>query len=389
MAVKSFGMIAKTMAGLEEVLAIELKNIGAENIQILSRAVSFNGDNNIMYKANFLCRTALRILKPIAVFEAKNEDELYVEVGKINWKQFMSDDETLSVDTVLNNSDFTNSVFVSQKVKDAIVDQFRRRTGRRPSVDLNNPKLRLNVHIFETTCTLSADSSGQSLHKRGYRKITPPAPINEVLAAGLILLSGWDRNSNFVDPMCGSGTIVTEAAMMALNIPPGYYRKNFAFENWNDFDEELWNNIKKEAAANINEFEGEIIGSDISNEAVVMARENIKSAGLHKDIKIIHKSVDEFQPPIGGGVSVINPPYGERLGIKNITELYRSMGDAFKKFYASYDVWVISSDIKTIKLIGLHPSKKIKLFNGPLECRFMKFSIYEGSKKLKKNYESN
>ncbi len=388
MADKSFGMIAKTMAGLEEVLADELINIGAENVEILSRAVSFKGNNNVMYKANLWCRTALRILKPIATFEAQNEDSLYVEVGKINWKQWMSDDETLSVDTVLSNSEFTNSVFVSQKVKDAIVDQFRRRTGRRPSVDLNNPVLRLNIHISGLNCTLSADSSGQSLHKRGYRKFTPPAPINEVLAAGLIKLSDWDGNSNFIDPMCGSGTIVTEAALIALNIPPGYYRNKFGFQNWNDFDENLWNNIKKEASSLIKEYDGEIFGSDISDEAVIMARENLKAAGLHRDVNIVNKSVSDFEPPKGGGVAITNPPYGERLDINNITELYRSMGNAFKKYYTGYDVWVISSDIKTIKLIGLHPSLKIKLFNGPLECRFMKFNIYDGSKKLKKNYES-
>jgi putative N6-adenine-specific DNA methylase len=376
-----FDMIAKTMMGLEEVLADELVNIGAINVNILSRAVSFKGDNNIMYRANLWCRTALRVLKIIKVFDAKNESELYDEVSRIDWQQWMNTHDTIAVDCTLNSSNFSNSVFVSQRTKDAIVDQFRHKTGQRPSVNLDNPAIRLNIHVSGDSCTLSVDSSGKSLHKRGYRKFTPPAPINEVLAAGLIKLSGWDLHSNFIDPMCGSGTILTEAALMALNIPPGYYQKKFAFENLPDFNSQLWNNIKNEIPSSIGEFDGEIIGSDISKDAVDMAHENIKTAGLHKDIKIVNKSILEFEPPPGPGVVITNPPYGERIGINNISDLYRSMGNAFKKFYNGYNVWVISSDIDTIKLIGLHPSKKIKLFNGPLECRFIKFSIYEGSKK--------
>jgi len=380
---RKFMMVAKTMAGLEGILSEELLELGASDITLLSRAVSFMGDNELMYRANLWCRTALRILKPIATFNASNEDELYNGFDAIDWRQWMNANDTLAIDTVLSKSDFTHSVFVSQRAKDAIVDQFRRRTDKRPSVDLNNPVLRLNLHIAGDNCTVSADSSGWSLHKRGYRKHTPPAPINEVLAAGLIILSGWDMKSNFVDPMCGSGTILTEAALMALNLPPGYYRERYGFEGWPDFDSDLWENILDEIPDKMKDFNAEIIGSDISSDAVFMTKENIQFAKLHKDVKVVNKPISEFIPPEGGGVAVINPPYGERLGQENIVELYRSMGDAFKKFYNGYNVWVISSDLKTIKQIGLHPSAKIKLYNGPLECRFLKFCIYEGSKKKK------
>ncbi|HRS53159.1 MAG TPA: class I SAM-dependent RNA methyltransferase, partial [Bacteroidales bacterium] len=287
MSENNFTIVAKTMAGLESVLAEELKALGAKNIVILPRAVSFYGDKKLLYKANLWTRTALRILKFIKTFNIQNEQDIYKGVYSIDWEEWLSVDNTLAIDTVINNSFLTHSVFVSQKAKDAIVDQFRHKTGRRPSISLDNPDLRLNIYISGNNCTLSADSSGESLHKRGYRKFSLQAPINEVLAAGLIKLAGWNGNSNFVDPMCGSGTIVIEAALIALNIPPSYYRKIFGFEKWKDFEPDLWNSIKDKVPSLINnDIENEIIGADISPKAISIAKENIKSVGLQKKIKL-------------------------------------------------------------------------------------------------------
>ena len=381
---EKFSMVAKTMTGLEEILAIELNNIGAIDIELSNRAVTFTGDKELMYKANYWSRTALHILKPIAGFYIRREEDLYKKIYDIQWEDYMNATGTLAVDAVVNASVMTHSHYVSLKTKDAIVDRFRDYTERRPNVDIENPDIRVNIHLFKNYCSVSLDSSGYSLHKRGYRIKTGVAPISEVLAAGIILLSGWDKQSNFIDPMCGSGTIVCEAAMIANNIPPGYYRKTFGFEKWKDFDLNLWEKIKMDAINEQIEFEYDIIGSDISSEAIEIARENAKSARLHKDIVFEVKSFEEQIPPEDGGILIMNPPYGERIVPEDIIKLYQEVGNALKKNYNGYNAWIISSDFNALKFIGLKPTRKITLFNGPLECKLAKFEIYQGSKKTAK-----
>lgn len=375
--------VAKTMAGLEEVLAAELSAIGAENVEILNRAVSFEGSKEIMYKANYLCRTALRILKPISSFIARNEQMLYNNIFKIKWYDVFNINETFAVDAVVSGNYFTHSQYVALKVKDAIADEFRERFGARPSVDTERPDLRINIHIDNEKVTLSYDSSDESLHRRGYRKAVDKAPINEVLAAGLIKLTGWNYDKNFIDCMCGSGTIPIEAAMAAMNIPAGYFRQRYGFMSWHDFDAELWKKVKDEADEAIRDFDYEIIASDHSSKAVEIARANIQGAHLSHDITLSHQDMFKMTPPEGEGIMVINPPYGERLEENDIIELYKNIGNALKRNFKGYEAWVISSNQDALKMIGLKPSKKIEIYNGPLECRFEKFEVFSGSYKEK------
>ena len=381
-------MVAKTMAGLENVLAEELTAIGAQNVEVLYRAVSFEGDKALMYKANYCCRTALRILKPITSFVARNELALYNNIFKIQWHEIFNINETFAIDAVTSGNYFTHSQYAALKVKDAIADEFRQHFGARPSVDVENPDLRINVHIENEKVTLSFDSSGESLHKRGYRKSVDKAPINEVLAAGLIKLTGWQYDCNFVDCMCGSGTIPIEAAMQAMGIPAGFFRKKWGFMTWHDFDKELWQNVVLDAGAEMEDFDYEILASDRSAKAVEIARANFENAHLHHDIKLSKQDMFEMVPPEGGGIMIINPPYGERLEEKDIVALYKGIGDALKKNFKGFQAWIISSNKDALKLIGLKPSKKIDVYNGPLECKFEKFEIFEGSYKEKKIKEN-
>ncbi len=382
-----FDIVVTTLAGLEEVLADELKALACEDVEILKRAVSFKGDRKMLYKANYWLRTAIRVLVPIEKFPVKDENELYKEITKLPWWKLVSVDGTIAVDGVVHESNITHSKYIALKTKDAIVDQFRRKFDKRPSVDTDNPDLRINIHITNNNCTVSLDSSGKPLNQRGYRKTTHQAPINEALAAGLILLSGWKRDCNFIDPMCGSGTLPIEAAMIAYNIPAGMFRKTYGFLKWMDFDRRLWKSIVEESYSEGFDFEHEIIGSDISKLNIEMAMENIKEAKLHKDIELFVRPIEEILPPEGSGLMICNPPYGERLQEDDIIELYKKIGDALKQKFAGYNAWIVSSDLNAMKYIGLRPSRKIKVFNGPLECRFMKFEVYEGSKKAKKNLE--
>lgn len=379
-----FKMTAKTMAGLEEVLASELAKLGAQNVQPHNRAVSFEGDKGFMYKANISLRTALRILKPIHTFKAENEVQLYGQIFKMQWEDIFDVTKTFAIDSTVNSTLFNHSKFLSQKAKDAIADRFRDKFGERPNVDLEQPDVRINLHVRENEFTVSLDSSGESLHKRGYRDETGPAPINEVLAAGLVMLTGWTPPLNFIDPMCGSGTIAIEAALVANNIPAGYYRNEFGFEKWNDFDADLFQTIMDSAIKKISDDDRtRIYASDISRHVLEKAEENIKNARVEDTIKTYRSAIEEFEPPAGKGTVVINPPYGERIG-DNINELYKSIGDTFKKKYAGYDCWLISSNLEAIKHVGLKPTRKITVFNGPLECKFLKYSIYEGTKKVHK-----
>lgn len=372
------------MAGLENVLAEELTSLGAENVQVLNRAVSFEGDKAMMYRANYCCRTALRILKPMTSFVARNELALYNNIFKIQWHEIFNINETFAIDAVTSGNYFTHSQYAALKVKDAIADEFREHFGARPSVDVDDPDLRINVHIENEKVTLSFDSSGESLHKRGYRKAVDKAPMSEVLAAGLIKLTGWKYDCNFVDCMCGSGTIPIEAAMMALGIPAGFFRKKWGFMTWHDFNPELWQRVMMDAGAEMEEFDYEILASDHSAKAVEIARANIENAHLQYDIKLSKQDMFTMVPPEGGGIMIINPPYGERLEEKDLINLYKGIGDALKKNFKGFEAWIISSNKDALKLIGLKPSKKIDIYNGPLECKFEKFEIFEGSYKDKK-----
>lgn len=380
-------MMAKTIFGLEETLAGELLRLGAKDVEIHNRAVSFVGDKGFMYKANLNARTALRILVPVETITVVNEKSLYEGIQSIDWEKYMDVTDTLAIDSVVNSDLFTHSQYVSQKAKDAIVDQFRAKHGERPSVDLDKPTIRINLHIFKDVCTISLDSSGESLHKRGYRDKTNLAPINEVLAAGLVMLSGWDKRTNFIDPMCGSGTIVIEAALYANNIPAGYFREDFGFMRWHKFmpfDEELWNTIFDAAVNKITNHEQVIIGGELSPNVAKKAKENVKFAKVDDIVTIRNCDMKDFEVPPGRGVVIINPPYGERMVKDNIEELYKMMGDTFKQKFAGYNCWILSSNMDAFKHVGLRPTRKIALFNGQLECRFMKFEIYEGTKKIHK-----
>ena len=376
----NFEMVAKTFRGLEELLAGEIEAIGGRNIRKSTRVVFFSGDKEILYRANFQLRTALRILKPFFDFRAKNEDELYKGAYSFDWSILLSENMTFAIDGVLNSPYFNHSKYIALKVKDAIADQFRARKGIRPSVDTDNPDIRINLHISGDKCTLLLDSSGESLHKRGYRSRASPAPLNEILAAGMIMLSGWDRKSPFIDPMCGSGTIPIEAAMMAHNIPPGIYRKQFAFEKWPDFDDKLFGKIFNEDYPEP-VLSPSISGSDISPQVIAMARRNAKNAFLNKKIDFTISSFEEMLPSGEGGIVLFNPPYGERLKKDNIKAFHTLIGDILKKNYTGYTAWILSSNLEALKYTGLRTENKIVLYNGPLECRLVKYSIYKGSKK--------
>jgi len=375
--------IVKTISGLEQVLADELVELGGSNVQILTRAVSFDGDKRMLYKANYCLRTALRILVPVYTFQMADEDDLYNQINNYPWENHLSLLKTLAVDAVVSGSELTHSHYVALRTKDAVVDRFRTlNNGRRPNVDTENPHVRINIHIKGSVCNVSIDSSGASLHKRGYRVSNAEAPMSEVLAAGLIMLSGWKRDCHFIDPMCGSGTMLIEAAMYANNFPAGMYRKEFGFMHWPDFDQNLWDEVVAEAQDKQTEFDYQIIGSDISSKNLASARVNLKSARLHKDVKISVGAFSELKPPQGKpGMILINPPYGERIRSNDIIGLYKSIGNTLKQEFAGYQAWIISSDQKALGFIGLRPTAKLPVFNGPLECRFEHFDLYKGSKR--------
>jgi putative N6-adenine-specific DNA methylase len=371
--------IAKTFKGLEEVLATELVNLGADNVEIQRRAVSFTGDKRLMYKANLHLRTALRILKPIATFKAKTPDEIYEEVMKLNWNDIMEISNTFAIDATVFSDEMRHSRFVSYRVKDAIVDWFRERTGKRPSVKVDNPQLMFNVHVAQDQCTLSIDSSGESLHKRGYRANQTEAPISEVLAAGMLLQAGWNGETDFIDPFCGSGTFLIEAAMIAMNIPPGLYRPSFGFEQWNDFDKDLFDELYQDDSGE-RPFVNSIYGFDISAKALKIAEENIKSAGLGKYIRLKRCDIAELESPSEKSLIVTNPPYGERLRPDDLEPTYVALGRTLKHQFPGSTAWVISSDERLLEKIGFKPSEKIQLMNGPLDCWYNRYDIFEGKR---------
>lgn len=375
-----YPMIAKTMAELEDVLADELISLGATDVEMGTRMVSFSGDKALMYKANIHCRTALRILKPIHEFKAEDADEVYDAVKAINWDEYLTLDKTFSIDSVVFSHMFKHSKFVAYRVKDAIADWFQEKYGKRPSVSLVNPDLVFNIHISHKTCTLSLDSSGESLHKRGYRIAPTEAPLNEVLAAGMILKSGWRGESTFIDPMCGSGTLLIEAAMIATGTPPGIHRQDFGFEKWNDFDEELFSEIYNDDSS-AKEFNYRIIGSDVSATAIAASEQNVKNAGVKKYIDISLMPIQQYEEaPQPAGVLMTNPPYGERLKVADMDELYSMIGERLKHVFVGYDSYILSYKKESFDSIGLKPSKRFFLFNGSLECEMREYQIFSGKR---------
>ena len=377
---QEFELIAKTFMGLEPVLAEELTQLGANNVQIGRRMVSFTGDKEMMYRANFQLHTAIRILKPIKHFKARSAEEVYEQVQKIKWDDILDVKKTFSVDSVVYSEEFRNSRFVTYKVKDAIVDWFREKQGTRPNISVSNPDIRLNIHIAEDNATLSLDSSGESLHRRGYRQEQVEAPLNEVLAAGMILMTGWKGECDLIDPMCGSGTIAIEAALIARNISPGVFRKEFAFEKWNDFDQDLFDMIYNDDSQE-REFEHHIYGYDIDMKAVNTASLNVRAAGMSKDITIAQQDFKDFQQPAEKSIIVMNPPYGERISTPNLLGTYKMIGERFKKAFAGNEAWVLSYREECFEQIGLKPSIKIPVYNGSLECEFRKYVMFDGKMK--------
>ena len=382
-----FELIAKTFQGLEEVLAEELTNLGANDVQIGRRMVSFSGDKEMMYRANFCLRTAIRILKPIKTFNAKDADEVYNQIKKINWEEYLDADKTFAVDAVVFSEEFRHSKFVAYKVKDAIVDYFKDLNGKRPSVRINKPDVLLNIHIAQNKCTLSLDSSGESLHRRGYRQEAVEAPLNEVLAAGMILMTGWHGQCDLIDPMCGSGTIPIEAALIARNIAPGVFRKEFAFERWKDFDQEMFDNIYNDDSQE-RELNHKIYGFDNNPQANEIAIRNVKAAGLSKEIILKLQPFQQFESPKENSIIVMNPPYGERISTRDLLGLYQMIGERLKHAFTDQDAWILSYKEECFDQIGLKPSRKIPLFNGALECEFRKYQIFGGKYKEFKKGEA-
>lgn len=372
-----FEMVAKTFQGLEDVLRDELISLGAENVEMGRRMVSFEGDLEMMYKANLCCRTALRILKPIEKFTAYNPDELYDIVREIEWEKYMTPSSTFAIDSTVNSGEFPHSKFVTYRVKDGIVDHFRDLTGERPSIRLSGADLLLNVHIDSSRVTISLDSSGEPLSKRGYRDEQTAAPINEVLAAGIIMKTGWRGDSNFADPMCGSGTFLIEAALIAANINPGIYRQNFAFERWPDFDSDLFEELYNDDSGE-RDFAFKIYGGDIDPDAIQIARKNIKSAQVENMIELSCRAMSDWIDNPEPGILVMNPPYGHRLKPADMEDLYRGIGTCLKRNFAGWHAWIIGLDNEDIDNIGLKPSLKLPLLNGSLECSLREYVLFDG-----------
>ena len=381
-----FDIIATTFFGLEPVLAEELMGVGANDIQIINRAVLFRGDNEVLYRANLWCRTALKVLVPIRTFQAYNDREFYDLARRIDWQKYMTVDDTFAIDCVASGPIFTHSKYLALKCKDAIADYFRDKRGRRPNVDIEYPDLRINVHVYNSDITISIDSTGTPMSKRGYKVRQVQAPLNEVMAAGILKLADWDCKTPLIDPMCGSATFATEACMMAMDIAPGSYR-NFAMEKWRDFDSKLWGNLRQEAKERrLAKPTAEIAAYDRDPMALDIATQNIEKAGLSDFIDIDRKDFfkADDDTKISGKFLIMNPPYGERLEDKDeMVDFYRQMGDTLKNRYTDSYAWILSGNLDAIKRIGLHPSKKIKLFNGAIECRLECFEMYDGSKKNK------
>lgn len=377
---KEFNMLAKTYFGLEDILAKELTELGANEIETERRAVRFKGDKALLYKANLCLRSAIRILVPIAQFKATDADEVYEKAKKINWEEYIGIKQSFIINETVNSENFRHSKFVAYRLKDAIADYFTELYDKRPSVSITSPDIYIDIHISHNECTISLDSSGVSLHKRGYRNSQNEAPISEAQAAGMLLMAGWDGSKDFIDPMCGSGIFLIEAALIALNIPPCIYRTQFAFEKWKDFDKELFDDLYNDDSEE-REFTHKIIGYDVNPNTVKIAQENIKAAGLSKYIEVQCRDIANFEEVTEPSLIVTNPPYGERLKPEDLRDLYREIGRALKHKFVNGEAWVISSHAENLAAIGLKPSQRVELKNGALDCEFWKFEIFSGTHK--------
>ncbi|WP_198944465.1 THUMP domain-containing class I SAM-dependent RNA methyltransferase [Robiginitalea sediminis] len=382
---EKFKMLAKTLYGFEDLLAGELRALGASGVRTGVRCAFFEGDTGFMYKANLNLRTALRVLKPLRDFRINRADQLYDRIREVDWNQILDPDMTFVVDTVLHSDLYSHSLFVSQKVKDAIVDQVREKTGRRPSVSVSRPDVRIHIHIQKQMAHLSLDSSGDSLHQRGYRSATNIAPLNEVLAAGVLMMSGWRGQCDFLDPMCGSGTLPIEAAMIACNIPANINRQHFGFQGWKDFDPVLYKRIFEASMKHVRDFPYRISGYDRAPSAIAKARQNVENANLQEYIALdqadFFQTAKKSENPLH---LVCNPPYGQRLHIEP-ESFYGRVGDTLKQHYPGTVAWLLLGDPEHVKQVGLRATRKIKLFNGNIESRLARFDIYQGSKKASKN----
>jgi putative N6-adenine-specific DNA methylase len=384
-----FEMKATTFHGLEDVLVNELMKLGARDIVPFKRGVSFTGDKGFMYKANLCLRTALKVLVPIYSFTANNEHELYDKMKEYEWEELLNSDDTLAINATVNSDEFNHSLYVSQKTKDAICDRFVDKFSVRPNVDLDRPTLRIYVHIFRNQVNVSLDSSGDSLFKRGYRVDIDTAPMKEVLAAGMVLLSNWQPHLPLIDGMCGSGTLGIEAALYANNIPPGVFREEFGFMKWHDYDKALWDTIYESCINRIKDDMPTIISSDIDIVPLEMAKRNAAVAKVEDVIQYEHKSFFDMMPTRPHGTILLNPPYDERIKMEDTNAFYKQIGDKLKKDFGGWTCWIISSNMEAIKSIGLHPSKKLTLFNASLECKLLKYEMYDGSKKASKQGKIN
>ncbi|MGZ4044132.1 MAG: THUMP domain-containing class I SAM-dependent RNA methyltransferase [Bacteroidia bacterium] len=379
-----FEIKVTTFFGLEEVLAKELQLLGGRDVEVFKRGVSVTGDIGFLYKANLCLHSALKVLIPIAKFEASTEQELYDNINKLEWEKFISVSDSIMIESVLNSDFFDHSLYVSQKVKDGIVDRFREKTGSRPDVDLIHPAFKVYVHIYKNEVSLHLDSSGEPLYKRGYRSDINQAPMKEVLAAGLVKLSGWEPHQLLIDGMCGAGTIAIEAALWANNIPPGYYRNDFTFMKWRNYDEALYETIYDGSIGKIKNNKVEIIANEIDALTIKKAKINIKNAKVDDVVTCNHQSFFDMSTERKSGVIILNPPYNERMPLAETEKLYKEIGDKLKKDFKNFVAWIITSAPEGVKSIGLRPSRKIQLYNGSLDCRFLKYELYEGTKKLHK-----
>lgn len=375
-----FPIVAKTFRGLEDVLRDEVLALGAENVEIGNRMVSFEGTLETLYKANLCCRTAVCVLVPIEKFTARDPEDLYDAVRDIEWDRYMTPDTTFSIDSTVNSADFTHSRYVTYRVKDGIVDYFSDKYGKRPSIRIDGADMEFNVHISDNRVTISLNSSGESLCKRGYKVAQTEAPINEVLAAGIIMKTGWRGDSPFLDPMCGSGTFVIEAALIAANINPGIFRTKYAFEKWKNFNRELFERI-------YNDDTGErrppykIYGGDISQDAVNVARRNIRNARMEEYIELECKPFADWTEAPGekAGILVMNPPYGERLKPEDLEGLYAEIGNVLKHNFRGWHAWILGYDDKSFAAVGLKPSVKFPILNGALECSLREYVLFDGA----------
>lgn len=381
---QEYSLIAKTFFGLEEILAEEIKELGAKDVEIGRRMVSFKGDKEILYKANIHLRTALRVLKTIYTFTIKNQDDYYNFLRDIEWGNILGLHHTFAIDSVVHSEIFKNSLFTAQRAKDAIVDSFKAKYHKRPLVDIKNPGVLINIHISDKTVDVALDSSGIPLNQRGYRVAEGPAPLNQVLAAAMIKMSGWDINNPFIDPMTGSGTLAIEAAMIARNMPPGMIRKEFCFQNWPDYNRKLYRKIMEEIE--LNDFRPTIIANDIDEGMVDVARQNAAKANVSSFIRFNRKAFEIYKPRVKDGTVMMNPPYGERLEKDEIIEFYEDIGSTLKERFNGFSAWILTSNHDALKHLGLKPSSKKKLFNGSLECAFNSYEMFDGSLK---DYKSN